>query len=362
MENNLIQSNKLKCITIIICIVAISFTRCTTNDKIQNYRSDFSEQDFKIHELHLKDADSLSTGDLLFRRPKIIQVINDSILAIADTRNKNLVALLNHYSNKGKVLTIQGKGPTELSEVTTMLVRDSLLTLSGLNDGKILHVGINADSLSGESYTSYHVPFQPLRSLMINDSVCFALSQPFSGHRFSVYNVKDSTTNHFDSFPLDSVDLELKPDNVFIQADMGISPDSDYIVLANRSWPIIEIINIRENKINRLTGPAKIDGKVKRVDYGNSYTYSQTPGWDVWNGLTVGDKYIYVGYSGYRCEPNQKYDNPGISKIYSFSMTGEPEKIFVLDSPIETFTIDEKNGYIYVVRNNPDPSIFKYKL
>lgn len=359
--NNLFSPNRYNCITIIISILALSFTQCSI-DKIQNYKSDFGESDFEILNLSLRNADSLSMGDLLFRCPKIIQVINDSILAIADTRNKNLVALLNHHSNKGKVLTIQGQGPNELSDVTTMLMRDNVLSISGLNDGKILQVEINPDSLSGKSYTSFHVPFQPLRSLMLNDTVCFALSQPFSGHRFSIHNVKDSTTNHIDSFPLDSADLELKPDNIFIQADMGISPDSNYIVLANRSWPIIEIINIKEKEINRITGPVKIDGKIKKIEFGNSYTYSQSPVWKVWSDLTVGYNHIYVGFNGYRCAPNEKYDNPGISKIYTFSLTGKPEKVFFLDSPIETFTVDEKNGYIYVVQNNPNLSIFKYKF
>lgn len=335
---------------------------CCSKSNNSETKSDFSDEDFEIIQLSIKNTELITPGDIMLRRPYMIQVINDSILAVADSRNQSLVYLINQVSNTGRNVVERGEGPEELTELTTMIYNNGELSASGFNDGKILRFDIDCDSLNLKLSNSAKVPFQPLRSLMINDSTVFALSPNFSGHRYSVYHVDNGMTEHIDKFPLDSITLNVNPDNNFMQADVSISPDNKHIAIANRYWPIIEIIDTDGFDIRKYLGPMPVSGEIEKVENDNYYSYSQKPKCHMWDGIEIKNKSIYAGFNGYCRFPGEENNNPGVKRIYSFSIKDGPQKIYCFDSPIDAFTVDEDNNVIYTIQNNPEPSIMKYNL
>lgn len=325
----------------IYLLVSLSLFISCSQLKNRDTQCDFTDADFEVENMSVNGAEQIETGYIALKKPSKLQFINDSILAVADSKGQNLLWLINHKRNLTTSVLSRGEGPEDLIELTTITYPNDELNVAGLNDGKILRFDIEMDSLNIRFIGGVKVPYQPLRSVMIDDSVVFSLAPTYSGHRYNLFNMNDSTVEYIDEFPMDSIYLGAEPDNMFMQSDIDITPDGKLIVIANRFWPVIELFDVTNQKIKRLMGPVVSDAKVIKEYFGESYSYVQKPRWYMWDGVVATSNTIYIGYNGY-VRRNDENDNvkDAVTKIYSFDTQGRPQKIYTFDMPILSFTVD----------------------
>lgn len=334
---------------------------CSDNRK-QNWQCDFTADDFERVNLTLNEGSEVNIGDAILGRPVLIQLLDKGILAVSDSKSDNMAWLIDMENNKSKGILNRGEGPEELTELTTMSSHGNRLSVASMNDGKLLCFNVNADSLSLELSTGIRLPYQPLRSIFVNDSVTFSIAPTFTGHRYNIYHTNDSSVEYYDIFPLDSAFIEMRPDNTVFQSNITLSPDGKLIAIACMQWNTIELIDIDKNEIKVIYGPEPTYASIAKKDRGMAYSYVQNPRWYTWHCQPVlSNDRMYFGYDGY-CRKENDQQEHGNKFIYSFSREGKPLKIYNFDTVFTSFTVDEENNCFYVVHNEPEPTIIKYPL
>lgn len=289
-------------------------------------------------------------------------MLDNGFVAVEEIGASKMLHIVDMKNQRCRSHIAKGVGPNELLDLTTMTYSDSILTLAGLNDDKVLEYVILYDSLDLKPLNHTVLPYQgALRSISMDKERIFSIAPAFSGDRYYIYNRTDSTYSPIKSFPLDSTQIGVIPDNAFFQAELAINRNRSHIVVANMKWNILEIYDIASNKWITLYGPTPSEAKVSLESMGMIQGYRQTPQWITWRNITMGEKTIYIGYDG-SCLNSREERESGHRAIYTFDYSGRPMKIYHFDEPFIYFTIDEENGYMYVIQQTPEPTIIRYNL
>lgn len=347
---------------IIIPLLLIFIHSCNTTEN-KEWHCDFTADDFERIEMTVNDDGKvLDFTEELLGKPSMLTMLDNNCIAVKDRGNDKMVWLINLDNEEAKSFVPRGEGPEELLDLTTMSYHDGILSLAGLNDSKVLDFKVDYDSLNLTLSNQLVLPYScPFRSLHLNDSVIFSLGTSFTGDRYHIYNMVDSAYETFRSFPLDSAYIGMSPDNSFFQADVDINRNKNKIVMTNRYWGIIEFIDGNSGKCTRLYGPIKTEAKVVKKTRGDSYSFRQEPRWSIWDEVYAGQDKIYIGYNG-NCEKSKEDSFGEVKEIYTMNYDGKPDRIYSFDEAIVSFTIDEKNGFIYIIHELPERVLVRYPL
>lgn len=359
--NNTLRYNKI-ITALIIGGITISLCCCDTTQKQSGRDLDFTDSDFKQIDKPLSEATEIDFVSDSVLKPCNMTSLGNNILAIEDLSYEKMVWLADIANHKLKGYISKGNGPDELLDLTTMTYSDGILSLAGLNDSKVIEYAVDHDSMKIAPVARTILPYKaPMRSLRMNDSIIFSLAPGFSGDRFYLYNKIDSSYTADSEFPLSKSEIAVEPDNSFFQADIAIGLDGKLIVLANRSWNILEFYDVAADTWLTLYGPSESAAEIRKVNDGAVSLYSQSPRWHSWDQVVVGKKDVYVGYNG-SCLADKEDEDTGVTRIYTFSHDGTPGRIYQFESPIVSFTIDEQARRIYVIHDLPEPTLVYYNL
>ncbi|MCM1331933.1 MAG: TolB-like 6-bladed beta-propeller domain-containing protein [Bacteroides sp.] len=346
----------------LISIFVIFIQSCSITEN-NEWHCDFTTDDFERIEMTVdNNGEALDFTENILMNPSIVTLLDSNCLAISEVGSDKMMWLIDLDAKRANGFITRGSGPEELLDLTTMSYHDGILSVAGLNDSKVLDFKVNYDSLKLDLVNHTVLPYiQPMRSIHLNDSVILSLATPFSGDRYYVYNMLDSTYESSGDFPLDSTLIEMKPDNAFIQADIAVNREKNIMVVANRWWGIIEICDLNSGEWNRYFGPVPTEAVVVKEQHGNVSRYKQKPDWSAWDEVYAGQNRIYLGYNG-KCRKSSKESFGEVKEIYTMSYDGKPDRIYSFDEAIVGFTIDEKNGFIYIIHELPEPILVRYPL
>lgn len=334
---------------------------CSHNEQ-SGWRNDFSNDDFEQIDRKLSSGVPMTFLEDSILRPWKIVMLDSNLLAVECKSSNRMIYLVDMEKQKCHGHISRGSGPDELYDITTISYSDSILTLTGLSDDKVLEYSVLYDSLDLKPVNHAVLPYHgALRSVNIDDEHIFSIAPAFSGARYYIYNRTDSTYSSINSFPLDSLDIGITPDNAFFQAEIAINRNRSHLVVANMNWNVIEIYDIASNKWTKLFGPTQSEAQVSLENSGMVKGFKQTPMWIAWRNVFMGETTIYIGYDG-SCLNDRDDRESGHRAIYTFDYLGQPKKIYHFDTPFLYFTVDEVNGYIYLTQDNPEPAIIRYNL
>ena len=346
----------------IIPLLLIFIHSCNTTEN-KEWHCDFTTDDFERIEMTVNDdGNVLDFTEELLGKPSMLTILDNNCIAVKDRGNDKMVWLINLDNEEAKSFVPRGVGPEELLDLTTMSYHDGILSLAGLNDSKVLDFEIDYDSLKFNLVNHTVLPYiHPMRSIHLNDSTILSLANAFSGDRYYIYNMLDSTYESSGDFPVDSALVKMKPDNAFFQTDIAVNREKNIMVVANRWWGIIEICNLKSREWNRYFGPVPTEAIGIKDQRGDSYSFRQEPRWSIWDEVYAGQDKIYIGYNG-SCRRSKEDSLGEVKEIYVIDYEGKPDRIYSFDEEIVGFTIDEKNGSIYIIHELPEPVLVRYPL
>lgn len=180
-----------------------------------------------------------------------------------------------------------------------------------------------------------------------------------SHYQLSVFNAQGKEVNKMANYPGSSVsftDMEKKETYYMNFTTDGLNR----IAISYYMTDLIEIYDIKGNLQKRLFGPEQFISRVKEYNDENISGSSPIKGSArdaFFSPVNAGDEFFVLYNGRYIDDPNH---SSSCNQIFSFSWQGVPKKIYNLDDPVFSFTVDTKNKKIYGISNTPEFHIVEY--
>lgn len=348
-------------ILIIPLALTLSFLSSCDN-KNDNTDETFSLEDFDTIQMAARREVIIDSPDII-GKPAIVKVVNDSIVAICRTDGERQVVLYNLNTDTDQTAVSLGEGPLEMLMVCDMSIdNEGKLTLAGMMDKKIMTSRWNDDG--GEKAVTeikFKSPVDMTRGISDGNGGIIAMPATSDGKRLIMLDSMGEVVDSLKIFPKAEMPDSIKPSNFIFQADIDYSTEKDKTVIANLSWNEISIYDHNSHDILHLVSPFAKDVIIEKVSHGEGFSCNPKPFWHLYSGVSAGKDSFVVGLVGVRIESDSDY-NKYAGKLLEFDWNGNPKRVFVPASEAIMFDIDFKNGYIYTIENNPDPTLCRYKI
>lgn len=328
---------------IIAGAVLLVLAACSTGGDDSQYKR-FSEEGFK-------NVDTLTAvhnfPEISFGRVSEMCYHPAGYILIADLAKGNMLQVVDVSNGKlYQTLISRGRANSELLGISEIRMDGEDVVVSSMTENKILRLGLS-DSLSVTASLTTERQFN--NAVPYGDGYLTVASAP-SYNRMEVLDDAGAVIDTIGSFPDIGFDAEAY-NNALFQPNLAVSPDGRHVVLSCNSVDFIDIYGKDGNLSVRLHGPDhKLPGYKSR-SFGMGVVYAFDPNKHSYSGITATDSGFYVGRLGVDLRTEEDLLK-GISAIYFFSWSGEPETRYVLDEELTTFAVDEKNGIIYGVTNS----------
>lgn len=238
-----------------------------------------------------------------------------------------------------------GNGPNEMLSCKMSLLNDriwiydmSKMHLSNIHIDSLFCFNTNIQSRKIDGGAYY-------RTAMLNDSILIGTGNMVNDHKIDYININTNKMIH--SLDYAFLNQNINRD-VLVDAshcDVKVNPKTKDILLAYRFTDVIEIYSSGGELMSSYQGPIGFDIEFQAVQIGNkSFAAKTTQTRKAYVNSFVTEKYIYLLYSG--CRRNEPNWENG-TELFVFSWDGKPYKRYLLDQPIYTLAVDEKNGSIY---------------
>lgn len=322
---------------------------------LEEYR-DYSLDDFSKIELDLSQAEAVSDNDMIMGAPVMMARLNDSIIAIYDANNEELIWFLNVDNKRYTSCLRKGEGPEESLGISNIFVQEGKLFVSPSRDSKMFEI-----SSEPTVKLALKTPEDVSRTIRISDTemICAPLSA--DSVRFvkaDINRVISDTIGNLDFIPGEGTFV---PRNILAQMSIALSEDRNTLVAANLGWNIIEVYDLKNDNSLILRGPVQIDSKVVEVETPFGTTYRQKPRWEFFRNPSVSKDGFDVGYIGVEVSSSKDFDKK-ISSILCFDLNGTPTVRLGLSEEALCYLIDYDTMTLYYVPNNREPVIMKYDL
>ena len=271
----------------------------------------------------------------------------DGLVLLGDMTKGKMLRVVDVGSRElRQSLLTRGRADNELFGISDISIARGEVVVSSMTENKILRLGLS-DSLSVTASLTTERQFN--NAVPYGDGYLTVASAP-SYNRMEVLDDAGAVIDTIGSFPDIGFDAEAY-NNALFQSNLAVSPDGRHVVLSCNSVDFIDIYGKDGNLSVRLHGPDhKLPGYKSR-SFGMGVVYAFDPNKHSYSGITATDSGFYVGRLGVDLRTEEDLLK-GISAIYFFSWSGEPETRYVLDEELTTFAVDEKNGIIYGVTNS----------
>lgn len=344
---------KIRLLTISISIILLS---CSQKDIYENAYA-FTIKDFKDSQ-DLKGI--VLSFDSLIMRPSDVLVVDSLLITIEPSTNK-IFHLFNLKDKKqiGRRIN-QGQGPKDM-------IWPKFLGYDN-NTIKIMDMPTFTMFEYRDTDLIKEPEPEPIRRIRLKNSI-FIDAEIVNDHIIGYFDDKHYQLNIFDlngeevnkiaQYPTPSIPLsDMEKKEVFY---MNFTTDGvDKIAICYYMTDLIEIYGINGDLHKRIHGPEQFISRFKEYRDGEITGSSPVKGANrdaFFSPVNAGDVF-FVLYNG------GSLDDPGHSsscnQLFSFSWDGIPQKIYNLDDPIFSFTVDTQNKKIYGISETPEFHIVEY--
>lgn len=344
----------------LVLIVSIPFSSCNRREKQTDEPFSFDE----FQSIDLSTSRELITDDSeIIGKPLNLKIINDSIVAVCRMDGEKHVVLYNLNTGKTQTAVKQGTGPLEMINVCGMSIdSDGALLLVGQMDKKIMKTRWNSeadeDALTNLKFQS---PVDALRGVADGTGGLILFPAVADSTRLIIIDKEGNVTDSITRFPKAELPPDVKPNNFMFQADISYNPESNKIVIANRSWNEIAIHDLSNGTVKTIKAPVANDIKIEKEAHGDFFSCDPKPFWHLYSGVAGGENSFIVGFVGVQIGSESDHDRY-CGKLLEFDWTGKPLKAYLPDKDAMLFDVDYDNGYIYTIENDPDPALYRYKI
>lgn len=301
-----------------------------------------------------------SLADLGLIKPYLIKSLGDGMVAIADIQSENLLVLYDVNTGRSVKVVKRGNSSSQMQSIENMWMNSDTLLFAGARDMKIGYCLVDKEKLTiiDKKIKRMEVPF--IRAVSLNKEEYIYLPQT-KGCRLLKKNYANGQVRNVTDFPINYMMDGYVPDNFIFQANMQLSPNRKYLVVASIMWNKIELFDTDLSSVLKMTGPEKIDSEVTKHYYGNNYMYQQSNAVRTFLGLSCSDDHFMVGYLGLSLSDESNF-NRGLCRIYSFDLNGTPQNEYELDQEVVNFDVDFKTMELFTITSQQTPCIVKYCL
>jgi hypothetical protein len=259
-----------------------------------------------------------------------------------------------------------GKGPGEMIAPKIINIKNNCIWIYDAGKVSLFRYRIEdfVSSHNPEIDKTLKLSSFALKSRMSENIVITSDSETM-GCRFDFYNLDGKLLYSKGEYPPHSPPLSKIAERRYYDFDFTISADSK-IFVTHWSADLIEIYDIEGNLKRRRQGPNRYKPKFKEKSMNGGYFYGSVQGetyqcYSFDPPVNVGDE-IFVMYFG---DLYEKYEER-CDRILVFDTDGNPLRIYKLDIPVMSFSVDSENRIIYGITDKPEKeddeyNIIKYK-
>lgn len=347
----------IKLLFILFCV----FISCNSKREYENTET------FSIHSIKQTSVLKGTTIPLyepVMRPVKVFTI--DSFLILINAQTETFIDRynLNTLQKTGEYITF-GSGPEEMIAPIGVITNDS--TVGILDGGKqTLFLFNKKEFCYASSPVSYKsISFDDLTDnikVLKNDNLVTTI-RSYKHQRLSFFNKNGEFIETKGEYPV------IKNENISITEKLAgyvcsivLNEERNKIFIAYQQTDLIEIYDINGDLIVRRQGPDYFFPSIIVQKNGEEETIRYTKGEtrDAYFCPTIYKDEIYVLYSGKIYDPaNYKFNK---DKIFVFDWEGNPIRIYNLETPIFSFTIDQQTGILYGLSNDPEFHVVKMRL
>lgn len=332
----------------------------------QNTHDDNNKKIIELDEfttVNLSDKAKLITDDPnILGTVSLIRYINDSIIAVCQSRTEPHVALYNLNTGEVQPAIIKGSGPDEMLRVSTMSVDSSNnLWLAGLMDRKVMKVKWNQNGEKASVEQAFKLPEDYLRGVTDFEGGIIGLPSIPHTKRIITLDSMGELRDSLGVYPIINMPDDVIPNNLIFQSDIAFNPETKKIMLVCRSWNFIDIIDAESKEIINLEYPIPAPIQIERTDFGEAFSYDPKPLWLMFSGVETTPESFLVGLIGKEVKSPEDFDSQ-INSIMEFDMEGNEGRLFKFNNDILAFTISDDGSRLFTIENNPEPALYEYLI
>lgn len=353
--------NKYTFIHIIIFTILIAFLSCHSDKEYENTES-FNFGSFK--QTNILNGKTLYLEDPVMKPVRIYTI--DSFLVLINAQSNLFIDRynLNTLRKTGEYISF-GNGPEEMIAPTHMIIEDSTISILDRGKKKLL-IYNKFDFCHNESPIAKRMiefnDFVSNLQFLKNESIVTTITSP-EHQRLSLYNQDGKLVETKGKYPvIKNHKLNTIQKLTGYECSIVTNEEKDKIFVTYKFTDLIEIYDINGNLIKRKQGPEGFFPSIIVHNDGNEQTISYEKGKskDGYFSPIAYKNEIYVLYSGKSYNPDNYDFNSDY--IFVFDWNGNPIRIYNLDTPIFTFTIDPQTDTLYGITNNPEFHIVMMQL
>jgi hypothetical protein len=293
--------------------------------------------------------------------------LDDTTVAIAEEAasleySVNIVSVNNEAVRLVQQIGRKGQGPDDVAGVVGNMQKDTCDLLPGIwltdmSSMKFFPYSADVRKWKGRSSKTKKLSSKIIpctNSFIINNSESVGISMSIDNQIFRLSFDSDTLVG-YDFYPLSPNPYDHLSSKTIFPAGIAIKPDKSKFVLSYnffKSIGIIDINNLSESLFLRFndTPFPKFNGNNIDIE-----AFEQLPLQYV--GIYTTDKYIYALYAGKTVE--ELIHRTGGMSIHIFKWDGTAHSSLHVNGIINSFCVDEKNGFIYGIDpTGEDNSVF----
>ena len=316
----------------------------------------FTLNDFRSSEQ--LEGKILKLDDLVMRPTDILTI--DSLLITIEYGGDKLFHIYNlKTQNQINKCIVIGQGPNDMLQPEFMQCDESFIKIVDLATSTIYKYSTLDFISNPEPKYIHRTKLEKQIFLTAQQSEDNILGYSYGiEERLYKFDLTGKLTDSFINYPTSSIeysDME-KMDAFYMKF---ITNGSDKIVLCHYMTDLIEIYDINGVLQKRMHGPEQFLAHFKQIQDGPMGA-SPIKGMnrDAFMCPRNAGNEFFVLYNGrYIDDPNH---TTSCNRLFSFSWDGTPQRIYNLNDPIFSFTVDTKNKKIYGISETPEFHIVEY--
>lgn len=352
--------NKTYARNALLLVISTAFVICldSCSNSISN-QTNFTYESFK-KSYHLTNGTIYKNDSLFIGHPLWMRFHPDSFLILQDYGLSHQIKIIDLKNNKVHEVIPEGRGPGEMVMGWGIGIIEKNIFAFDPQLQKVII--LTSDSKRKFRITKeykidakYPMEFCPLTK---DISVCLC---GLEENRLTFLNASGKIVKKVGDFPPFQNDNIIKGDNGIFQAVLSASPEGNMLALANKNIDLIEIFDLKRDKVMRMQGPMGLKYKVNDL----GITQIVEPRYDNYLLIRSNKNEIWTSYNGYKMEKGiQPSTSDQIPKqIFCFSWEGKPLREIKLDYSFGGFDLDWDNRILYTLELRGNiPQIVSYQI
>jgi hypothetical protein len=319
----------------------------------------FNDQDLEIIKL---EGAVMQFSDTIMH-PVAID-IKDSLLFLKNRSTDYIYDIFNLDDNNKKIneCFVIGQGPNDFIHPMIVQSKDDNVRIYDQGSGILKEYTVN--SLKTDRFPT------PITSLKFKDNVLSKIAVLSDNNvlssvnynpkiRFKLYSHNGDMLDSIGEYPR-VISSNLSDMEKFMNFKNDFTTNfKDRIFICHYFTDLIEVYDCNGNIINRMYGPNQLVPVLEQKNAGGGFVGTSSvrdKTYKCYSSPVPAGEEVFVLYFGELYQDYRERD----AKVFVFDWEGNPLRIYELNIPIFTFTIDEKNRILYGISNSPEYQIIKF--